>query len=53
MTASRLLNETAAQIEVESFERVLEKAEKGDFIYFDPPYDTLTSSANFTSYDKS
>jgi DNA adenine methylase len=22
-------------------------------VYFDPPYDTLTESANFTSYDKS
>lgn len=35
------------------FESILKYAEKWDFVYFDPPYDTLTESANFTSYDKS
>lgn len=27
-------------------------AEKGDFVYFDPPYDPLSSSSSFTGYDK-
>lgn len=49
---SRLLNETEAEIQVESFEHVLDKARKWDFVYFDPPYDTLTDTANFTSYNK-
>jgi len=32
------------------FTEVLKYAEKGDFIYFDPPYDVLTQTANFTNY---
>ena len=36
----------------DDFENILKYAEKWDFIYFDPPYDTLTDTANFTSYNK-
>lgn len=32
------------------FTSVLEHAAVGDFIYFDPPYHPLSSTANFTSY---
>ena len=53
LNISELLNKTKAQIKVASFEEVLKNAQKGDFVYFDPPYDVLTESANFTSYDKS
>ncbi len=53
LNASKLLNKTKAEIKLQSFEKVLEKAKKWDFVYFDPPYDVLTESANFTSYDKS
>jgi DNA adenine methylase len=49
---SELLRRTEAEIKLESFEHVLKKAKKGDFIYLDPPYDTLTETANFTSYNK-
>lgn len=35
-----------------SFELCLDSAEPGDFIYFDPPYQPLTQTANFTSYTK-
>ena len=32
------------------FERVLSEANRGDFVYFDPPYVPLSSTAYFTSY---
>jgi len=35
-----------------SFEKCLDFAEKGDFVYFDPPYVPISDSANFTSYTK-
>ena len=39
-------------IKLQSFEKVLEDAQGGDFIYFDPPYYPLSKTANFTSYTK-
>jgi len=32
------------------FETVLDRAEPGDFIYFDPPYHPLNETSSFTSY---
>jgi len=49
---STLLIKTEAEIKIESFEHVAKKAKSGDFVYLDPPYDTLTETANFTSYNK-
>lgn len=34
------------------FEKILDYAKEGDFIYFDPPYYPLTKGKNFTSYTK-
>src|SRR3989338_2463342 len=34
------------------FEKVLNYAKKGDFVYFDPPYYPLQKGKNFTSYTK-
>lgn len=53
LNTSELLNKTKAEIKLQSFEKVLTKAKKWDFVYFDPPYDVLSTSANFTSYDSS
>jgi DNA adenine methylase len=39
------------KIKAQSFEKVLNKAKKGDFIYFDPPYYPLNKSS-FTTYTK-
>ena len=41
-----------ANILHESFEKCIDHAKKGDFIYFDPPYFPISRSANFTSYTK-
>jgi len=36
-----------------SFEKSIENCQKGDFIYFDPPYYPVNTTSNFTSYSKS
>lgn len=53
LNTSKLLNKTKAEIKLQSFEEVLNKVKSWDFVYFDPPYDTLTETANFTSYNES
>lgn len=37
-------------ITCQGFETVVEQANTGDFIYFDPPYVPLSSTSNFTGY---
>ena len=34
------------------YEKVVGTAKKGDFVYFDPPYDVLEDKQSFTSYTK-
>ncbi|NLG78565.1 MAG: DNA adenine methylase [Firmicutes bacterium] len=41
-----------ADIRVADFEIVLEQAKPGDFVYFDPPYQPISATANFTSYTR-
>ncbi len=40
------------KVEQRPFATVLERAEPGDFVYFDPPYHPTSRTANFTAYDK-
>jgi DNA adenine methylase len=39
-----------AELYAGHYSQVVETAKAGDFVYFDPPYHPLTSTANFTSY---
>ena len=36
----------------QDFEKAVKNAKLGDFVYFDPPYDTWEDKDSFTSYDK-
>lgn len=47
---SRVLE--AATITTRGFRAVLEQAQPGDFVYFDPPYHPLNATSSFTSYAK-
>jgi len=47
-SASRALQ--GVDLQVKGFQTILKFAQKGDFIYFDPPYDPVSKTANFTSY---
>jgi DNA adenine methylase len=46
--ASRVLD--GATIRNTDFEYVLDCAEPGDLVYFDPPYEPMSPTANFTDY---
>jgi DNA adenine methylase len=39
-----------AELHCESFEGMLAHAKPGDFIYFDPPYEPISRTSNFTAY---
>jgi DNA adenine methylase len=41
---------SATKIEERDFAEVVKDATRGDFVYFDPPYASLTNTSNFTDY---
>ncbi len=49
--ASRTL-QSARIVRGDDFETLVEKADPGDAVYFDPPYSPVSSTASFTSYDR-
>lgn len=48
---SKYLNNPQIKILNTDFEEAVKDAKKGDFIYFDPPYDPVSDTASFTGYD--
>ena len=49
-TVSKALQSEKIKISCRDFESVISDAKKGDFVYFDPPYQPVSDTANFTSY---
>ena len=49
-SVNQFLNQNKIIIKCQDFSSTVEKAKKGDFVYFDPPYQPVSKTANFTSY---
>jgi len=49
-SVSHILQSNRTSIKCRDFEAVLHDAKKGDLVYFDPPYQPVSTTANFTSY---
>lgn len=47
---ARVLAQPGVRVRQQSFERVLAQAAPGDFLYFDPPYAPVSTTASFTAY---
>ena len=47
---SHFLKSRKIKISCNDFGTVLDDSKKGDFVYFDPPYQPVSNTANFTSY---
>lgn len=49
---SKYFNEANIEFRNTDFEEAVKGIRKGAFVYFDPPYDPVSDSANFTGYAK-
>ncbi|EIJ66882.1 DNA adenine methylase [Candidatus Nitrosopumilus salaria BD31] len=49
-SVSAILQTNKVAIKCQDFESVLRDAKKDDLVYFDPPYQPVSDTANFTSY---
>jgi len=48
---NKYLNNNEIIIKNGDFKNSLETAKKGDFVYFDPPYDPISETSSFTGYN--
>ena len=48
---NKYLNSSDVTILNLDFEEAVSTAKKGDFVYFDPPYDPISDTSSFTGYD--
>ncbi|MGE4572275.1 MAG: DNA adenine methylase [Candidatus Izemoplasmatales bacterium] len=49
---SKYLNEKKIEFSSVDFEQAVKNVERGDFVYFDPPYDPISKTSSFTEYQK-
>lgn len=52
LAVSKILQSKNIVLRCQDFASVLDAAKKDDFVYFDPPYQPVSKTANFTSYTK-
>lgn len=52
LAISEYLRTYDVEITCSGYQTVLNKAQSGDFVYFDPPYAPMTKTANFAGYVK-
>jgi len=50
LAVSKILQSADIEFFCRDFEAILHDSKKGDFVYFDPPYQPVSKTANFTSY---
>lgn len=50
--ANKYFNDAIVKFKNVDFEEAVKGIRKGAFVYFDPPYDPVSDSANFTGYSK-
>ena len=52
LSVSKILQSKNIAIRCQDFTAILDDVRKDDFVYFDPPYQPVSKTANFTSYTK-
>lgn len=52
LAVSKILQSKNISIKCRDFAAILDDARKDDLVYFDPPYQPVSKTANFTSYTK-
>ena len=50
VAVSHILQSTKIKISCRDFGSIVKYVKSGDFVYFDPPYQPISDTANFTSY---